>query len=481
MYNIEQGLESLRSFDGLRAYLERVFQASGLVADDFESFQVALRERLAAVEAELTGSMMARFDVDQDEIEVEGVVWRKTLKCAEDYVTPAGETRVDRCLYARKARSDEPGAGKSICPMELRLGIVAGKWTPWAARLMGTVVAKMPPREGEELFAEFHGMTPSKSSLDRVTRVLGKRWEENREAWEAALRRSETVPAEAAIVAVSLDGVLVPVVDKAGKKRKQEAEGKQASGPTGYKEVGCGTVSLYDAEGNRLQTVRYARMPEPKKKTLTSELTAEVAAIMAARPDLRLETLADGAKENWRYLGTAFPGAKQTVDIWHGFEHLKTGLDAYHGKGSPEVSAEFAKLRVVLKEETGGVEKVIRALAYRRDQTTVRARRAELDTQLGYFRNNRSRMQYADALAENLPIGSGVVEAACKTLASQRLKCSGMKWAGTGAGNGQAVLTIRSLQQSDRWGRAWDLLAGSFRKPVFRSYTKRGVTFRVAA
>ena len=72
-------------------------------------------------------------------------------------------------------------------------------------------------------------------------------------------------------------------------------------------------------------------------------------------------------------------------------------------------------------------------------------------------------MQYAAAKAHNLPIGSGVVEAACKTLATQRLKRSGMRWRHPG---GQAILTFRALAQSDRFDAAWSLLSSTYRKTV---------------
>ena len=475
-YTLADRLGKLGSFGRLREFLERIFQPGALEAAEFEAFEVELHEHVGALEAELTGEMMSRFDVDMAEIEVDGEIWRRVLRCEEDYVAPAGTARVNRSLFARKQRSDAPGAGKTICPMELRLGIVSGKWTPWAARLMGAIAARMPSREGEELFQEFHGMTPSRSSLERVVSTLGERWEANREAWEDVLRSQETVPAEAVQLGVSLDGVMLPTVDEEGRVKAQD-EDKQASGPISFKEAGCGTVSLYDAEGNRLETVRYGRMPEYKKKTLTSQLKAEVDSILAARPDLRLVTLGDAAKENWRFLEGTWPDAVQMVDIYHGFEHLKDGLDAYYGKKSPKAKREFTKLRHVLKEE-GGVETVIRALAYRRDQAKSRSRTKEIGKQLGYFRRNRARMQYAEALAKNIPIGSGVVEAACKTLVAQRMKCAGMKWRMTG--NGQAILTLRSLQQSNRWGRGWGLLASSFRRPVFRVYRSNDRVLKVA-
>ena len=90
-------------------------------------------------------------------------------------------------------------------------------------------------------------------------------------------------------------------------------------------------------------------------------------------------------------------------------------------------------------------------------------RREVLHKAVGYFREHRHRMPYASLQAQNLPIGSGVVEAACKTLVTQRLKRSGMRWRQAG---GQAILTFRALCQSDRFDRAWSLLAATYRRPV---------------
>jgi len=89
-------------------------------------------------------------------------------------------------------------------------------------------------------------------------------------------------------------------------------------------------------------------------------------------------------------------------------------------------------------------------------------RRKLLNAERMYFQNQRDRMDYAGYQARGLPIGSGVVEAACKTLATQRLKRSGMSW----RDGKQAILTIRSLQQSHRWPAAWALLSARFRVEV---------------
>ena len=80
------------------------------------------------------------------------------------------------------------GGGPSVCPLELRSGIVEGVWTPRAARIMATMVAEVPPSDAASIIAEFGGMTPSSSSLDRLPKLLSEQWEEHRLQWEDILR-----------------------------------------------------------------------------------------------------------------------------------------------------------------------------------------------------------------------------------------------------------------------------------------------------
>ena len=172
---------------------------------------------------------------------------------------------------------------------------------------------------------------------------------------------------------------------------------------------------------------------------MRDQLSAAVAAILGQRPELRLVKLADGAKDNWRFLADELrPGeGVELIDFFHASDHLSDALQVAHGKGSTKAKAQHKKYRTILRDEQGGVETVIRALDYLKKK---HPRREKLATELSYFRNNRHRMQYAAARANHLPIGSGVTEAACKTLVTQRLKCSGMRWKTKG---GQGVLTMR--------------------------------------
>jgi hypothetical protein len=415
---------------------------------------------------------LARYDVDVEVIVVEGQEYRKVLdKEPKTYRSSSGPLPVQRNLFRPK------GGGKCICPLELRAGIVGGWCTPLLARQVGFLMGHMTSKATAEVFDEFGINGPSASSCDRLPKILSTEWEKHRESWEEELRSGETIAREATLAVVSLDGVMV--ADKEGQQQakaereaaKKKGLDKKPTGPAGYREVGCGTVSLYapgEKGPQRLDTIRYGRAPEQKKKTLTKQLTAELDAIVGARPDLRLVALADGAEENWRYFeGPRWDKATKIVDAGHASEHLRDAMSAFYGKDSVRGRAEYERLRVILKDEPGGVDKVVatlRRLERRLPNKVSKTRREELRKERKYFTNQRDRMDYAHYQDLGLPIGSGVVEAACKTLAAQRLKLSGMSW-----GDGkQGILTIRSLQQSNRWGRAWPLLASAFRNDVYQ-------------
>jgi hypothetical protein len=203
-----------------------------------------------------------------------------------------------------------------------------------------------------------------------------------------------------------------------------------------------------------------ARMPEPHKATLKSQLTAEVMGALIQRPDLQVVTVADGAPDHWSYLGETLPVGVEVLDFYHAAEHLGAALGAAYGEGTPTYQERVETLREVLRDEPQGVDKVMGALCRLR---TRYPRRQAIHTALSYFRDHRHRMRYADLRAQHLPIGSGVVEAACKTLVSQRLKRSGMRWRLPG---GQAILTFRALCQSERFERAWPLLGETSKQSV---------------
>ena len=441
------------------AALERleaaISQVRGQHEGNFERLERELHALFVTAERELLGEELERLDIDVPSVLVEGEVHHRVLRGTETYTSAAGPVTVTRSLY-------RSGKSSAVVPMELRAGMVAGHWTPLAARQALWVVTHLTPGEGEGLFRELGNMRPSKSSLDRLPKRLGESWEAQREAFEADLRAQLEVPDEAVTVSVSLDGVMAPMKDgeRQAVRASQRADGKRTKGPAGYREVGCATLSFHDAEGERLSTVRMARMPESKKATLKSMLSAELDGVVTRHPELTLVKLADGAKDNWTYLHGIFPEAEEVVDYFHAVSHLKKAFDAAYGENTTQALGQFKKYRHILRDDANGVEKVIRALVYLRKH---HPRRKAIATELGYFRGHRHRMRYAQMTARDPPIGSGIVEAACKTLVTQRMKRSGMRWRHEG---GQAILTFRSLIQSGRFNAAWGLVSQTYTKTV---------------
>jgi hypothetical protein len=191
--------------------------------------------------------------------------------------------------------------------------------------------------------------------------------------------------------------------------------------------------------------VRLARLPQAKKATLKARLSAELHPALAQRPDLPLVKLAD-----------AVPAGGERVDFLHAAEPLQAAFEAADGEPTPVAQAQFAKDRRLLRDDRGGVDQLIRALSALRSN---HPRRQRIRQALGYFRRHRARMPYPEAAARHLPIGSGGVEAACQTLASPRLKRSGLRWRHAG---GQAILSFRALGQSERFECAWKRLSRTY-------------------
>jgi hypothetical protein len=162
--------------------------------------------------------------------------------------------------------------------------------------------------------------------------------------------------------------------------------------------------------------------------------------------------LGDGADGIWhyaaRFLAVGTAEIVEIVDIYHAWEHLGTVASAMFGPGSAAALAWSEPLKRALQEE--GVGPILAALGALTPAEPSGAE--EVRKAIGYFTAHAARMDYPAFIARRLPIGSGAVESACKTLIEEREKGAGMRWTKAGA---QAVATLRALQRSGRWGAFW--------------------------
>jgi hypothetical protein len=413
------------------------------------AFAQELHRRCVVAAREALGQALARCDRAVPPLEIAGARYHRVLRCATTSISAVGPVRGERSLDRQRH-----GGGRAVCPLDLRAGIIEGYWPPLAAQQATWVVAQLTPPDGEELFALLGNMPPSKSTVERFPTQRSVRWEAQRQLCEATRRHEEAIPDEAVAMAVALDGGMAPRKDgqRHAKRTQARATGKSPSGPAGYQEVGCATGSSYDRHGERLCPRRMARRPETNTATLKRPRTAAGMGALRQRPHFRVVKVADGAPDNWSSLGETRPIGAESLDFYQAAAQLGDALGAAYGEGPPTSQERLATLRTVLRHEPQGVDPVIGALCRWR---TRYPRRQAIHTAWAYFRAHRHRRRYADLRAHNLPIGSGVVEAACKPLVSQRLKRSGMRWRTAG---GPAILPFRALWQSERFERAWPLL-----------------------
>lgn len=420
-------------------------------------FERELREHFLALERRVHVADFGRLDVDVQGVVIDGARFlRRAEKTPGEYMTLAGTISVERTTYRERGGH----GGRTVAPLELRLGLVDGQWTLAAAEAACAFMASVPSKEAAQLLRAAGSMAPSSSNLDRLPKRVSEVWEAGRETFEGLVRDAERLdlpdPAQVALIGFGLDGILLPMKDAP----RTPGLGKQDTGPKGHKEVGCASVSLYNAHGERLHTIRFGRMPEHHKVTLHAQLFAEVEAMRARYPMAKLQAIADGASENWRILGDIATRldreVTETLDYFHAVEHLTEGMRA----GGVEDNV-LHQWRHTLRDAPDGAEKVIEELAVRLSELTRSggSGRKATERELGYFMNQAGRMDYAAHAAANEPIGSGVVEAANKTLCADRMKRSGMSWLNEG---GQAILTLRGQAQSGRLGHAWNALRPAF-------------------
>ena len=433
---------------------------------------LALERSAMKVVMELGLGMMKevfrRADEDAPEVVVNGGRWGNRVVSKGTYVTKFGSFTQDRSGY------QQSGRGRVVFPVDLRLGLVEGRYTPGMARVMAHTIAQMPPEDGEEYLKELGLAEVSKSTLHRIPQDMAALYERNRAAVEAVVRGESRVPEGTRTVQVGLDGVMVPMDGEDTKPRGRKtpepevARHERHYGPTApspadhdgkkgvaYHEASVGTLSYYDAKGERLSTVYLARMPEYRKETLAATLEAELTAIVEACPTVEVALASDGAATHWEHLSgmqERLPEgirSRQLLDFCHGAKYLFDAAKLVEpDEGKAAVLAEG--WRSNLRHRLDGPNIVIRALRYQRDACKSENACDELDTIIEFFSNHHGQGRLAYKRAENdaCPIGTGTTEAAAKSVVNIRVKRAGARYTPHG---GQTILTFRAALLSGRF------------------------------
>jgi hypothetical protein len=166
------------AMDALQDFLRQRREAHAPV-ENLDAFEQELPRRFIAAEREALGQALSRFALDVPVLEVDGERYHRVLRCATTSTSAVGPVRVTRSL------SRHPRDEQAVCPVARRSRIIAGTWTPLAAKQATWVVAHLTPQEGEELFALLGNMTPSNRTRDRLPTALHVQWEAHRPHFEA--------------------------------------------------------------------------------------------------------------------------------------------------------------------------------------------------------------------------------------------------------------------------------------------------------
>jgi hypothetical protein len=429
---------------------------------------------------------LQRADSDTPEVDIDGQRWGNRRSHPGDYQTVFGPVTIERGVY------QQSGRGRVAIPMDLRLGIVEGMYTPRMARIATRAIALMPEQDAADFLTEVGTAMLSNSTLGRLPRAIAARYELNRPVISAAVRARDVIPDEAVTVQAGLDGVMVPQDGEHAQPRGRKTKSpdpprhEQRYGPVGsdgpraddgtigrsWHEAAVGTLAFFDADGVRLRTIYLARMPEPYKATIVGELEEELNSVLRERPELNVVFASDGAEPQWSALDaieSRLPAHRtghtmKLVDAFHVAEYVQEAANAIEGPGTGDAKILAATWRETIKEKPNGAESVLRSMRARLRSVRGSSARKELKSAITYIDRQHAlgRMDYVQAQQRKYPIGTGVTEAAAKTVVGVRMKRAGARFSQHG---GQTVMLFRAALLSHRFD--------AIHEEIHATYTKR--------
>jgi hypothetical protein len=365
-----------------------------------------------------------------------------------------GRIELYRCLYEplQEARHDQQ---PSFSPLELCLGIVASNATPALAQRVGRLSGQHTQQEMLDLLKRDHQVSWSVEVLRKVTQPVSAGIAAYlRAAQQHALLEWLSVAQQSRgryrpVLAVGRDGIMVPI-------RGEET----------CKEAAVATLSVHDRRGRRLGTVYLGEMPQALQLRLSEELTALLQGVLAGcvGPMPRLVYLTDAGHHQTVYFEEVLrrmedprhPGERLAwlwiVDYWHAAGYLSKLAKVLFSDEKTR-QAWSRRMRQVLKEQDRGVIRVLASAAqYQGKKPMDVEQEKEYWEAYNYLLKHSKEMKYSQYRRVRLPIGSGVTEAGCKVVFTQRFKESGMTWSREG---GEVILRLRLAVLSGVWDQVY--------------------------
>ena len=395
---------------------------TGQMLDDEQALQQALNEAGQAAMA----PMIKQFDTNGEPIRVNGIKHTLKVVAPEVYETPYGPVQVERHTYQTSK------GGRAYVPLENDGRMVLNS-TPRYAQIVSGKYARFGADAICEDLLECNGRKLSRNYAKALSDFVGSVAQCYETDWDYALPQFDS---PISTVSLGLDGTCI-LMHK-----------------DGWREAMCGTIGFFDSAGERLHTIYCAATPEYGKDKFKDKFSDEIEQVQKAFPNVLYIGLADGAKDNWIFLKKYTKNL--VLDFYHAREYISKAASAIFGKDKKSKSAWIEDWSHQLKHKQGAAGRLLKELEFRRknlDKKNFIERDEEIRQVIVYYTNNKSRMRYAYQLKHNLPMGSGITEAACKTLIKQRMCISGSRWKNDGA---SCVLALRVLKLTKgRWQQFW--------------------------
>jgi len=361
-------------------------------------------------------------------------------------LTAVGELVFERAYY----RCPHCHHGQS--PRDRELDVEATAYSPGVRRMMGVVGSETSFEQGREQLAVLAGLEVTAKAVERNAEALGAdiaAWEQVEIQRAKQLELPEVCGPAVPILYIEMDATGVPVTKKETEGRVGKVQGK----PSRTRDVKLGCVFTQTGTDDEGRPVR-----DPDSTTYTAAIeTAEEFGLRIYTEAWRRGwsrakkkvVIGDGAVWIWNLSAQHFPGAVEIVDIYHAREHIWEvakklfPADERHRQRWAE--------GLIDKLNEGKIEALVKALRRTNSPSTELAHL--LETEAAYFDRNADRMRYPNFRKQHLFVGSGVVEAGCRTVIGSRLKRSGMFWSVSGA---DKIIALRCCRQSGRFEDYWE-------------------------
>jgi len=396
---------------------------------DLESLEIHIRSSMHSV-----GSVMLEQLLNSDGGDYRG----RTLPCERGHVFEFKEYRGKELLTVlgpvtvQRAYYYDQECQEGYCPKDMVLDIEETSFSPGVRRIMGRVGAYRSFGLGHEDIKAMAGLDVEAKGIERVSHQLGEEVEGFYKIEAARSLSGKVIPLQSVPkMYICIDGTGVPVVKAETENRKGKGPGGQAK--TREAKLGCVfTQTMVDEKGYPIRdegSTSYVGAIETAEE-FGGRIYAEAVRRGLERAQ-KVCVLGDGAAWIWNLAEEHFYGAIQIIDLYHVRGHYWNAAQAVLGGDQEKLNRWIGKRRKELDQ--GKVEHVIEAI--RRLWPRTEEQKEVLDGGIAYFEKNKERMRYEDFRKQGLFIGSGVVEAGCRTVIGQRLKQSGMHWTVRGANN----------------------------------------------